>query len=375
VKLSQRGKDYLKASLYGAIVSSFFDVRIILALCLALLVTAALSEIILASATTGSISVQFDNPHLVCFKESEVKENFRITFKTRRFVKVRVSSIKAPPGVETLPDETSKDGLRLIFRPKYAGRFKGLSATFEFRDPLELFFKSKQITIDDFVLDCIPESLFKEIRAPHPMALALGEKIGKTHGSGQEFYSIDEYTTGVERKNIFWKKIASMPDERLLVKVRESNIPKFLTIGLIRTAQRSDQELLLWTDRACEGISLLGKNIFSMGCGVVLAFESSTGPNRLQAVDLPELSESVMQLSVGQISDVESTSELLYQSDICVTGLKELKVDLLALAVSRKPCLLIEEDGAQIPRTIGKLSVIFTGKEDVSELVEKVVGR
>ena len=375
MKLSPRGKDYLRASLYGAIVSSIFDVRLILALCLALLVTAALSEVILAAATTGKISVHFDQPHLICFKEGEVKENFRINYKTRRFVKVKISSIKAPAGVETLPDESSKDGLRLIFRPRYAGRYQGLTATFEFRDPLELFSKSLQISIDDFVLDCIPESLFRETRAHRPMALALGEKIGKTHGSGQEFYAIDEYTPGIERKNIFWKKIASMPDERLLVKVRESNIPKFLTIGLIRTVLRGEQEQLVWTDRACEGISLIGKNIFSIGCGLNLVFESATGPIRLQALDISELAEAVMQLSVGQISDIESTSELLYQSEICVTGLKELNVDLLALAVARKPCLLIEEEEPTLPRTIGNLAVIFTGRENVSELVDKVVGR
>jgi len=374
VKLTPRGKDYLKACLYGAIISSLFDVRLILALCLSLLVSAGLSELILARATTGNISVSFNDPHLVCFKEGEIRESFQINYKTRRFVKVRISAIKGPRGVETIPDETSPDAMKLIFRPKYAGRFQGLSATFEFKDPLELFSKFLQVTIDDFVLDCIPASMFKEIRATRPMALALGEKIGRTHGSGQEFYSIDEYNPMVERKNIFWKKIASMPDERLLVKVRESNIPKFLTIGLIRTATRGEEEQLQWRDLACEGISLLGKNIFTLGCGVNLVFESTKGPVRLEALDLAELSEGVMQLSVGQIGDVESTSELLYQSDICVTGLKELDIDLLAIAVARKPCLLIQ-DKETFPSVIGNLSVIFTGNEDVSELVEKVVGR
>ena len=374
MKLTARGKDYLKACLYGAILASLFDVRLIVALCLSLLVTAGLSELILARATTGNIAVRFKDPHLVCFKAGEIRESFEIVYKTRRFVKVRIASIKGPRGVETLPDETSPDSLKLLFRPRYAGRFQGLTATFEFKDPLELFSKFLQVSIDDFVLDCIPASLFKDIRATQPMALALGEKIGRTHGSGQEFYSIDEYNSLVERKNIFWKKIASMPDERLLVKVRESNIPKFLTIGLIRTSQRGEEEQLEWTDRACEGISLLGKNIFALGCSVNLVFQSPTGPVRLEALDLPELSDAVMQLSLGQVSDVESTSELLYKSDICVTGLKELDADLLAVAIARKPCLLIQ-DKDTFPAVIGNLSVIFTGEEDVSELVEKVVGR
>ncbi len=374
MKLTARGKDYLKACLYGAIISSLFDVRLIAALCLSLLVSAGLSELILARATEGNISVHFNDPHLVCFKQSEIRESFEINYKRRRFVKVRISSIRAPRGVETIPDETSQDSLRLIFRPKYAGRFQGLSATFEFKDPLELFSKFLQVTIDDFVLDCVPASLFKDIRATRPMALALGEKIGRTHGSGQEFYSIDEYNSLVERKNIFWKKIASMPDERLLVKVRESNIPKFLTLGLIRASNRGEEERLEWTDRSCEGVALLGKNIFALGCSVNLIFQGPAGLVRLEALDLPELSEAVMQLSTAQISDVESTSELLYKSDICITGLKELDADLLAVAVARKPCLLIQDEKT-FPAVIGNLSVIFTGEEDVSELVEKVVGR
>ncbi|MDA4111905.1 MAG: hypothetical protein OK439_05160, partial [Thaumarchaeota archaeon] len=68
------------------------------------------------------------------------------------------------------------------------------------------------------------------------------------------------------------------------------------------------------------------------------------------------------------------TSEILYESDICVTGLKEIELDLLAVAAARKPCLLIK-DKDTFPMTIGNLSVIFSGNEDVSELVNKVVGR
>ena len=192
---------------------------------------------------------------------------------------------------------------------------------------------------------------------------------------GRSFTRSTSTIPGVERKNIFWKKIASMPDERLLVKVRESNIPKFLTIGLIRTATEATKNSCCGQTGPVRGFLSREKIFFRIGCGVNLVFESSTGPVRLQALDLPELSEAVMQLSVGQISDVESTSELLYQSEICVTGLKELNVDLLALAVARKPCLLIQEEETYSSSHIGNLSVIFTGKEDVGELVEKVVGR
>jgi hypothetical protein len=204
------------------------------------------------------------------------------------------------------------------------------------------------------------------------MTLALGERTGRTHGSGQEFYSIDEYSPSVERKNIFWKRIAALPDERLLVKVREANIPSSLSIGLIRTVDRGEDELR-WMDLVCEGCGIIGKNIFGLGCEVNLLFSSGNSVVRLEASDLSELSESIMQMSQSVKNDVESTSEILSNSDVCITGLKELEVDLLALAIAKKPSLLIEDKGT-FPRTIGNLSIIYTGNQDVTGLINRVLG-
>jgi len=371
VKLTPRGRDFLKAVLFGAIVSSLLDVRLVLALCLSLLIAAGFSEIILASASTGSIKVELAEPHLSCFKDGNAVEEIRIRMKRQRFVRVLVSSVRGPKSVEAISN--SSEPLIFTFRPKFAGRFQGLFITFEFLDPLGLFRKTLQITRDDFVIDCYPSSLLKEVRQSAPMTLALGERTGRAHGSGQEFYSIDEYNSSVERKNIYWKKIASLPDERLLVKVREANIPQALTIGLVRTVEREQKELQ-WMDLACEGAGNLGTHIFALGCDVILVFFSEGRIETYEATDPLEFREHLMKMSGSSLSDKEQTSEILNLSDICVTGFKELEDSLLALEVSRKPALLIK-DPDSFPKAMGPLSVVYTGAEEMGELVNRVVRR
>jgi hypothetical protein len=372
VKLAQRGRDYLKAALFGTIIASILDVRVVLAVCLCLLLAAGLSEAVLAAATTGGVQVELDEPHLSTFKEGTAVENIAIRYKRKRFVRVVVSSVRGPRGVETIAND-STDSLNFTFKPKFAGRFQGIAITFEFLDPLGLFRKTLEMVRDDFTIDCYPVSLLKDVRQTAPLTLALGERTGGTHGSGQEFYSIDEYNSSVERKNIYWKKIASLPDERLLVKVRESNIPQSLTIGLVKTVDREQNELP-WMDLACEGAGILGTNIFSLGCDVRLVFSSNGKVVNREAVDLLEFRECLMVMSRSESADKEQTSEILDECDICITGFKELEDDLLAVEVSRKPSLIIRDDKS-FPKMMGNLSVIYTGNEDVSELVNRVIRR
>ena len=131
------------------------------------------------------------------------------------------------------------------FEPEYAGRFEGLTVTFELRDPLQLFHKTMQISRPDFIIDSLPISLLADVRVARPMSMTLGERTGRTHGAGQEFYALDEYTNQVEKHDIMWKAVARMPDDnKLIVKVRESNIPKTLKIGILRLEQRKAEEEL-----------------------------------------------------------------------------------------------------------------------------------
>jgi len=358
--------------LFAAIVSSVLDVKLVLAACFSLLMAAGISEVLLAASTTGQIRVDLEEPRLSCFKGGSVTEKIAIGYRRTRLVRVIVSSVKGPDGVDTIPNDSS-DALSITFQPKYAGRFEGLYVTFDFLDPLGLFRKTLTIAREDFAIDCYPVSLLKEVRQTPPITLALGERSGRSHGSGQEFYSIDEYNPSVEKKNIYWKKIASLPDERLLVKIRESNIPQAITIGLVKTVPRETGDLA-WMDLACEGAGDLGSRIFSLGCDVNLIYFIDDKLINSGATDLLEYRQFLMQMSRSQLTGKDYVSEILYQCDICITGFKELEDNLLAGEVARKPALLIKE-GDSLPHTLGNMSLIYSGNEDVEEIVNRVVRR
>jgi len=261
------------------------------------------------------------------------------------------------------------------FEPEYAGRFKGLTVNFELRDPLQLFHKTMQISRPDFIIDSLPKSLLADMRVARPMTLTLGERTGRTRGSGQEFYALDEYSNQVEKHDIMWKAVARMTDEnKFVVKVRESNIPKTLKIGIVKYAKRRFEEELRWTDIACEGAGLLGYVVLLIGCDVELIYGGGDHAAVSHAADISELSSSIMEMSVSGETSSEETYSIISESDICITGMKELEEQLFANAVSRMPSLLVSEPEADV-RVIGDRSVVFTGTEDVNPLVNAVVGK
>ncbi len=283
-----------------------------------------------------------------------------------------IGSVKGPEGVDTITND-SKEALSLTFRPKYAGRFIGLRASFDFLDPLGLFRKTIEVVREDFVIDCYPESLLKEVKQAAPITLALGERSGRSHGTGQEFYSIDEYNPSIEKKNIYWKKIASLPDERLLVKVREANIPQSITIGLIKTVPRESKDFE-WMDLACEAAGDLGSHIFSLGCDVNLVFLKGERIANFETTDLLEFRQGLMEMSLSEVCGADPISKILHESDICITGFKELEDKLLARVIARKPAILIKDD-ENLPPILGNTSLIYTGREDVGGIVDRVIRR
>ncbi len=385
MRLTRRGGDYLKASAVTAIISTILDVRIAIALALAMVVAALTSQILLATSSRRNISMRMDNSHVTVFKEEQALGRLAITSRRRRFVSVEVSSVEGPEGIEVRVIERTPDYLTLSFVPRCSGRFQGLVATFVLKDPLQLFHKSIEFSKTDFIIDSLPRSLVTEIKVARPMSLTLGERAGRTRGSGQEFYAVDEYHPETEKKDILWKKVARLPGDQLVARIRESNIPKTLRIGVIKSprghtngANNKGENQLLWMDIACEGAGALGKMLISIGCDVELVYavgtDNGVGILTSYALDLSELSTAIMEMSVCSLSDSTQAAEIILQSDISITGMKDLEHEPLAREVSKKPALLVEEAEAS-PYTVGEIAVIYSGTEDVSRLIYAVISR
>ena len=136
----------------------------------------------------------------------------------------------------------------------------------------------------------IPPRFCREIATTRPLSVSLGELQGSSHGAGAEFFAVDEYRGMTDSKNIFWNKVASMPDERLFVKMRVANIQKTISFALLNSSERG-QDAIAWIDSACEGAGSIGKATLQIGCNVEIRFDKGSQVTTLYATDLRELSE------------------------------------------------------------------------------------
>ncbi len=372
MKLTKRGRDYLKACLASTLVATVLDTKIVLALCLALVFAALISGLILAGSSNRDIEIRPENERVSCYKGDEVRVTLVIKSQTRRFLSISLSSLHPPKGIEADVERANQDNFEVVVRPRFAGRFVGFSATFELNDPLRLYAKEIQFVAKTFVVDCYPASILREASRARPTPISLGEREGRTQGLGLEFYATDRYTSSVERKNIFWRKVASLSDERLMVITRTANIQKTIAISLIITTKREDH--LEWIDSACEGVAIIGKTILEIGCEAKINFDYEGKIVSREIANLKELSETIMDMSIASPSYLENASSLLAKGDIYVVGFIELQNSLLASAVARKPALLIQDDG-EIPSGISELTMIYKPFEDLGKLVGSVTGK
>ncbi len=311
--------------------------------------------------------------HLRGFKGEEFYSTLELFTRNQRWISVEIPSVEAPLGVEVRTDAVSSTKVKLVFRPRFASGYRSLRVNLELRDILGLFARPIELLFSDFTIEALPAALLTNIPKPRPFLLALGERTAGSKGAGQEFYSIDDYQPFSETKDVLWKRVARNPDERLLIRIRESNIPKKVRIGVLEISDRSPIDRLHWIDLVSEGVGLLGRNLLAARCNLEILHTSANGAmEEVPISTLEELADSLIPLSVPHPSakDLELL-RILNEADIVVTGLREIEDMSLSLGVSRKPSLLIDEEAS--PILIGEQSLIFSGTEDIRKLVARAV--
>ena len=228
--------------------------------------------------------------------------------------------------VEPLPDGTR---IRLRFLGKYAGRSQGVKVGISFTDPLKLFKKLDQMVSTELVLDTMPLSLLAPEVQRRLKVIGYGERSTGYAGQGQELYKLDEFNPGYT-KDIVWRRVAKSADEALVARVREANVTDVLRIGVVRFAERGDEDRAAWTDKLCEALGEVGREILETGASPILLYhhgpredgtseeERSRGMTRIEAEDIDELAEAVMSCSVA--SDSRDVEAVVADSDLVVTG-------------------------------------------------------
>ncbi len=407
MKATPRGSDFLQAIIVLSLLALILDVNALLALGFTLAVIALITASIIASISSFNTKLTFEPPRLGGFKGDTMTTTVIIALKRARWITVSLSKIDAPPGVEASFVVLREDLVSLSLRTSYAGRFEGLLMHLEVRDVLNLFSKEIQTVYADFVLESFPVSLLAAIPHSKPMPLTLGDRSARSQGSSLELYALEQFQPFSETKNLLWKRVARMPDEQLIVRVRESSIPKTIRVGFIQRADRfedvaysgdeeKEQARLRWADLVCEGVGAVGNNLLAVGCNLEIIHTSrkkmiEDERQKAKTEDSFVLEEGVAVHYVEDMADLSSTLmklwdlpwngreeeklfEVLAMSDVVVCGMRELSNATVARAVARKPALIISEENAD-PVVIGTQTVIYSGTEDVKKLVSTIIER
>ena len=274
--------------------------------------------------------------------------------------------------------------IRLRFLGKYAGRSQGVKVGISLTDPLRLFNRLDQ-TVRTRARARHDASLPPRPRGPKE---AEGHRVRRADraayaGQGQELYKLDDYNPGYT-KDIAWRRVAESPDEALIARVREANVTDAVRIGVVRFAERGKDERAAWTDMLCEALGEVGREVLETGAATILLYhvpgpggrggeeERLRGMKSVSSEDIDELAEAVMSCSAAP--DSRDVGSVVAESDLVVTGLRELEDEGMARVIARKPLLLVYEKASRPPAFADK-AVIWTGKEDLLPLIRKTLER
>ena len=350
-----------------SLLSTLLDVRITIALAFSMAVMAIFSLVIL-SLGSRKANISIEARRLRGFKFDPIELPIQVKSRTARWLQLRVLRLQAADALDTVTHTEEDGGIRLLFRPKYAGRFEGIGMTLEFSDPFRLFSRTIELSFENPVVEVIPLSLTGPASRISPRIPSTGDSPAGSPGQGQEVYGVDAYRGSAQTKDILWKRVARSPSQDLFVRIRESNVLETVRVSIIQTVDRGVNRYP-WVDLVCESLGIIGNHMFAMGQTLRISFSS----NGIQTEDVSapeELVDSMMNFSRSR-PETENVRVLARDADLVITGLRELENPDVAQLVSRRPSLLIFEDAE--PLLIGTQSVIFSGRENVVPLILRVI--
>jgi len=283
----------------------------------------------------------------------------------------RVELIQVPEGVQAVLRDTGEHGHSLAVRSRYAGVYSGFALKVGIGDPLGLYDRFEERRLD-FAAEFLPTSLLAKQEGMMVSAAMLGDRPAGSRGFGQEFYTAELYDPSHDSKGILWKRRAKTEADTLMVRVGEANIPETLTICLLEQRKREPRELPGWMDLASEAISLIGVSVLASGSSIRVIHQIGEERTASEARDLTGLADLLGWLwrdDGGKGKSREGPGD----ASIIVTGKSELdNPDILGMLL-KKPSVVLSYTGGLVAH--GTNVVFFTGKENISLLVNKVLSR
>jgi ribosomal protein L12E/L44/L45/RPP1/RPP2 len=386
------------------------------ALGICLVAMAVISVAIFEFVIKGGIKTMMQSGHVTATKGEESETLLTIQYRGAGWIDTDLTKVETEAGqrmrIESLSEGNNKNKIRLRFLGKYAGRTEGVKLMITLTDPLNLENRLEEVVHEAFVLDTLPVSLFASTVPKQQRVYGFGEQPTGYSGAGQELYGLEEYNAETDIKNIIWRRVAKSPNESLIASVREASVRDVVNVGVVQFAERGGGEgEVAWIDQLCEALGQVGREVLAMGPSVTINFNSprraeevmgteegsrkgtgekeeeeneegedeeerSPGMTSLRATDVIDLSEAVMSCSVASPS--RDIRQVVANSDLVVTGLKELEDPEIAMLIAQKPLLVIpEEEGAFVSPRLMERAVIWSEEEEEESLLptlRRIVG-
>ncbi len=282
-----------------------------------------------------------------------------------------VELTQIPEGVQASLQPMGERGRSVVVSSRYAGVFTGFSLRVGIGDPLGLFNRYEGRMLD-LAAEFLPSSLLTKQEGITISAAMLGDRPAGSRGFGQEFYTAELYDASHDSKGILWKRQAMMEGDNLMVRVGEANIPETLTVCLLERERRTPRELPGWMDLASEALSLIGISALASGSSVRVIHQVGDVTTVSDAKDLRGLADLLAWLWRDDPSK-EKSRQGPSEAGIIVTGKQEIEdAEILGLLL-KKPSVVLSYTSGRVAR--GADVIFFTGKENISLLVNQVLSR
>ncbi len=359
----------------------------VLGICLVAM--AVISVAIFEFVIRGGIKTAMESGHVTTTKGEEYETFLTIQHRGTSWIDTSLTTFKVEASQQIQIEALWGGKMKLRFPGKYAGRTEGVKLGITLTDPLNLKKRLVEVVHSDFVLDTLPVSLFASTVPKQRRVYGLGEQPSGYSGPGQELYGLEEYNTETDTKNIIWRRVAKSTTESLIASVREASVRDVVRVGVVQFAERGEGRGA-WIDQLCEALGRVGREVLAMGPSVTINFNSPrktdasregkepkaeeerlSGTTFLRASDVIDLAEAVMSCSVASPSrDIE---EVVANSDLVVTGLKELEDPEMAMLIAQKPLLVIPEEAIPSPRFTER-AVIWSEKQSLLlPMIQRIV--
>lgn len=297
------------------------------------------------------------------FKHETASVVLRLSSVGSGYARVASLSLLAPYGMTGEVGPPKRGSSELSLRPGYSGVFDQISILLQVKDALGIF-EEKQVVGLDLVVDSLPLALLTPAMPPSLLPLVQGESPTGARGFGQELYSVEPYEPGSDSKDVMWKRVARSDQDALLVKAKEASVRSRVTVAVELGADSPEQRAVR-RDLVSEALASIGREFVSLGVVMVVVYSYGKVTSSSTAANLAQLADATMAIWSGDSYDprlVEAASD----ADVMVLGPEALDRPLPA----GKVVLLIEDRG-----TIARAGeYVFTGDEDLTPLVEEVLG-